>query len=501
VSIDAFGQAERFVTSGDYGSAKAEYERIIGSESDNSAAWYGLGVVNHAVGDVEAAIVAFERAFLINRFHAPTAANLAFLFSERDSDQASKYAKAAIEQGLSNDELQALASQLIEDKEVPEEEAPVILAKTVPVETESESYNLAEDITSLIKESEFQSAMELISPALEGDYSTDAMIWYYCGLCLHNLDLREDAIQSLNYSLQLDPGLSLASDLVTEIVTKLSEAEQEIIEFTPVATEEVTYAEFNPEEEEDTLEISLEDTLVVLQLKAKDYTQEGNHALAIQTWKKIIQDYGSTYDSWLGMSVALEGAGHVEKASQCKQKAEDLKTKNANPITDEVDVDLVAAAEDAKLSVAQNTPIDEASVNVAIEWYNKGLTLLGEEKGDQALNCFDKAISSTPRDERELRVRSYNGRGHALHQLGKFSESIQSYHQAISMDPTMVTGRTLYNMGSSYAAMEHFADAIKCFQQALNRELDSEEAQLIQTQMNRCSLLLKEQNKSAKLQS
>ena len=402
---------------------------------------------------------------------------------------------------MTNDELQILASLLIEDKEVPEEEAPVILAEAVPVETESEPYNLAEDITSLIEDSEFQSAMELISPALEEDHSTDAMIWYYCGLCLHNLGLSEDAIQSLNYSLQLDPGLSLASDLVTEIETKLSEPEQEIVEFTPVATDEVTYAEFIPEEEEDNLEISLEDTLVVLQQKAKDYTQEGNHALAIQTWKKIIQDYGSTYDSWLGMSEALEGAGHVEKASQCKQKAEDLKSQNANTTTDEVDVDLVAAAEDAKMSVAQNTPIDEASVNVAIEWYNKGLTLLGEEKGDQALNCFDKAISSTPRDERELRVRSYNGRGHALHQLGKFSESIQSYHQAISMNPTMVTGRTLYNMGSSYAAMEHFADAIKCFQQALNRELDSEEAQLIQTQMNRCSLLLKEQNKSAKLQS
>ncbi len=145
--MDAFEQAERLVTSGDYGSAKSEYERIIGSESDNSAAWYGLGVVNHAVGDVEAAIVAFERAFLINRFHAPTAANLAFLFSQRDSDQASKYAKAAIEQGLSNDELQALASQVIEDKEVPEEEAPVILAEAVPVETESQSYNLAEKVT------------------------------------------------------------------------------------------------------------------------------------------------------------------------------------------------------------------------------------------------------------------------------------------------------------------------------------------------------------------
>ena len=497
--MDAFERAQQFVTTGDYSSAKSEYEQIIGSESDNSAAWYGLGVSNHAVGDIDGAIVAFERAFLINRFHAPTAANLAFLLSQRDSDLAAKYAKAAIEQGLSNDELQALASIEIEDKEETEQEPPVILAEAVPIDTESD--NLTEEISHLVDGSEFQLAMELISPALEGDYSTDAMIWYYCGLCLHNLDLSEDAIQSLNYSLQLDPELTLAEDLVTEIETKLSEPEQEIVEFTPVATEEVTYAEFVPNEEEDTLEISLEDTLVVLQQKAKNHSEEGNHALAIQTWKKIIQDYGSTYDSWSGMSDALEAAGHFEKANQCKQKAEELKNKNSTTPAAEIDVDLVAAAEDAKMSVAQNTPIDEESVNVAIEWYNKGLTLLGEDKGDQALNCFDKAISSTPRDERELRVRSYNGRGHALHQLGKFSESIQSYHQAISMDPTMVTGRTLYNMGSSYAAMEHFADAIKCFQQALNRELDSEESQLIQTQMNRCSLLLKEQNKSAKLQS
>ena len=497
--MDAFERAQQFVASGDYSSAKSEYEQIIASESDNSAAWYGLGVSNHAVGDIEGAIVAFERAFLINRFHAPTAANLAFLLSQRDSEQAAKYAKAAIEQGLSNDELQALATIVIEEEEETEQEPPVILAEAVPVDTDSD--NLTEEISHLIEESEFQSAMELISAALEGDYSTDAMMWYYCGLCLHNLDLSEDAIQSLNYSLQLDPELTLAEDLVTEIETKLSEPEQEIVEFTPVATEEVTYAEFVPDEEEDSLEISLEDTLVVLQQKAKNHSQEGNHALAIQTWKKIIQDYGSTYDSWSGMSDALEAAGHFEKANQCKQKAEELKNKNSTSPRSEIDVDLVAAAEDAKMSVAQNTPIDEESVNVAIEWYNKGLTLLGEDKGDQALNCFDKAISSTPRDERELRVRSYNGRGHALHQLGKFSESIQSYHQAISMDPTMVTGRTLYNMGSSYAAMEHFADAIKCFQQALNRELDSEESQLIQTQMNRCSLLLKEQNKSAKLQS
>jgi len=263
----------------------------------------------------------------------------------------------------------------------------------------------------------------------------------------------------------------------------------------------VTYADFTPEEEEEEVEISLEDTLVVLQQKAKKYSDEGDHALSIKTWKQVIEDYGSTYDSWYGMSQALEAAGHIEKANQCRKKAEECQSTLSLKSSTVPEVDLIAAAVEAKESVSQNSSIDEDSVNVAIEWYNKGLTLLAEDKGDQALNCFDKAISSTPRDERELRVRTYNGRGHALHQLGKFSESIQSYHQAISMDPSMVTGRTLYNMGSSYAAMEHFSDAIKCFEQALNRDLEEEEKRLVQTQMNRCSLLLKEQMKASKIQS
>ena len=498
MSTEIFDRAQQFVTSGEYASAKSEYENLIDSESDNSAAWYGLGVVNHALGDIDAAIVAFERAFLINRFHAPTAANLAFLFSQRDSSLAAKYAAAAVELGLDNEQLQALVSPEGVSTNVTEEEeeAPVIIAE----EIRSESINLIEEIALLVENSQFQSAMEKISPALEGDYSAEPMMWYYCGFCLHALNLSEDAIQSLNYCLQLDSGLNIAVELLTKIEDDMQEPEEEIVEFTPVATEEVQYAEFVPDEEEEELEISLEDTLVVLERKAKDATQSGNHALAIQTWKKVIEEHGSTYDSWIGLADALESAGHAEKATQCKQKAEEFKRFTSSS-DEEISVDLITAAEEAKISSAQNTTIDESSVNVAIEWYNKGLTLLGEDKGDQALNCFDKAISSAPREERELRVRCHNGRGHALHQLGEFAESIQSYHQAISMDPSMVTGRTLYNMGSSYAAMEHFADAVKCFEQALNRELDEEEMRLCKTQMNRCSLLLKEQNKSAKLQS
>ena len=499
MSMDAFERAQQFVTIGDYESANSEYGLIIDSEPDNSAAWYGMGVVEHARGDISAAINAFERAFLLNRHHAPTSANLAFLFAERDAEEAAKYAKVAIDLGLENDNLEALAAAVVGDQSDIEEEPLMLVAESIPVV--SDSVDIKNEISKLIDEGEYQLAMEKISPALEDEHSSDPIIWYYCGLCLHALNLSEDAIQSLNYALQLNPELKLAEDLVAEVEVQISESETEVVEFTPNATEEVTYADFTPEEEEEEIEISLEDTLVVLQQKAKKYSDEGDHALSIKTWKQIIEDYGSTYDSWYGMSQALEAAGHIEKANQCRKKAEECQSTLSLKSSTVPEVDLIAAAVEAKESVSQNSSIDEDSVNVAIEWYNKGLTLLAEDKGDQALNCFDKAISSTPRDERELRVRTYNGRGHALHQLGKFSESIQSYHQAISMDPSMVTGRTLYNMGSSYAAMEHFSDAIKCFEQALNRDLEEEEKRLVQTQMNRCSLLLKEQIKASKIQS
>ena len=289
MSTEIFDRAQQFVTSGEYASAKSEYENLIDSESDNSAAWYGLGVVNHALGDIDAAIVAFERAFLINRFHAPTAANLAFLFSQRDSSSAAKYAAAAVDLGLDNEQLQALVSPEVVStnvtEEEEEEEAPVIIAE----EIRSESINLIEEIALLVENSQFQSAMEKISPAVEGDYSAEPMMWYYCGFCLHALNLSEDAIQSLNYCLQLDSGLNIAVELMTKIEDDMQEPEEEIVEFTPVATEEVQYAEFVPDEEEEELEISLEDTLVVIERKAKDATQSGNHALAIQTWKKVIE--------------------------------------------------------------------------------------------------------------------------------------------------------------------------------------------------------------------
>ena len=50
-------------------------------------------------------------------------------------------------------------------------------------------------------------------------------------------------------------------------------------------------------------------------------------------------------------------------------------------------------------------------------------------------------------------------------------------------------------MGSSYAAIELYSDAVKCFEQAKGRGLGSEDLKLCKAQINRCKLLIKEQKK------
>lgn len=544
VANSSLAQANALVRNGEFLNAKEAYEQCIGTESDNSAAWYGLGVANHHLGDEEAAIVAFERAFLLNRYHAPTAANLAVLYQARDDESAVRYAKSAVDLGLENEHLQAIINHSVkmndevlsnvDDEEVvePQPEELVLISGAVRlVDSEEGEVSLIDQASQLLNEGGFEAALNLISPALEGESADDAELWYLCGKALASLDLIDDAKTSLSFCLELNSDHEGAIQLLsliskegndggiledeghTDATSPMFEEEEsklanvELVEYSEhrdgeIFDERSSESQNEPIDSDESPFIALEDSLVVLIRQGTEASETGDHATAVQTWKKIIEDYGSTSKAWHGMAQALEVAGHVEKAQQCREKAQELHASELESTdTGTESVDLVAAAVEATEQVTERIITPDDDVNVAIEWYNKGLTLLSEEKGLEALNCFEKAISSTPREERELRVRSHNGRGHSLHQLGRFAESIQSYHQAISMDPSIVSGRTLYNMGSSYAAMEHFQDAIRCFEQALERDLDEEESRLCKTQLNRCSLLLKEQMKAERLQA
>ena len=69
-------------------------------------------------------------------------------------------------------------------------------------------------------------------------------------------------------------------------------------------------------------------------------------------------------------------------------------------------------------------------------------------------------------------IRILNGRGNALYYLEEYPKCVESYHKAMVINPKGVQGKTLYNMGTAYAEMQRFGDAIKCFEQAIPRGLE-----------------------------
>ena len=161
------------------------------------------------------------------------------------------------------------------------------------------------------------------------------------------------------------------------------------------------------------------------------------------------------------------------------------------------EVDLAAAALDAAARVAVNTGIESNSNSIAnqdIEWYNKGVGLIEDKKYREALSCFDRALPSFADDD-EMVIRILNGRGNALYYLEDYPKCVESYHKAMVINPKGVQGKTLYNMGTAYAEMQRFSDAIKCFEQAIPRGLDKDQQKLAKEQIRRCNILHKEQQR------
>ena len=141
-------------------------------------------------------------------------------------------------------------------------------------------------------------------------------------------------------------------------------------------------------------------------------------------------------------------------------------------------VDLAKAA----LEVQNNSLVQEefrnpASNSVAnqdISWYNQGVALIEAGKYAEALSCFDRALPSFSNDD-EMVIRILNGRGNAFYYLENYPACVESYHQAMLIKPEEVRGKTLYNMGTAYAEMERYQDAVKCFEQAIPRGLSKDE--------------------------
>ena len=571
--LEKLDEASSKARTGDILGALESYRKATEMDSSSASAWYGLAVMQAKRGNTADAVSAFEQSHILNPDHAPTAANLAVLLEVSDSIRASALAKQALETFSDVEELTRIADNhptdeplilsariVDEDESVPPlldskaiiEEPPMLEASPILMKIT----DVAELASDLVLRGDFQEALNLIQPRLEGDASDNSQLWAMCGICLSQLEHVDDAIQAIEYAISIgedsakihfnlaqllrksnredDALQSLANALLcdpshinslvargeifrdrgdNELATQnwqrvvAMDPEHPIINRLEELEEEGSFKSLGDSEEEfkddevgelEQVEPSFVETKSYKISKAHELNDSGDHVAAVNAWKELLHEDSQSADIWHGLADALSVAGHIERAHQCRQRANAI--EEGIRMEDEenesvVEADLIEAAIQAAEKTGHLPPSEKESVNVSIEWYNKGLNLLAEDNSIEALNCFEKAIGGAPREEQGLRVRAQNGRGHALYQLGRYPESIQAYHTAITMDPAGVTGRALYNMGSSYAAVELYSDAIKCFEQALDRGLDKDDVNICKTQINRCKLLHKEQEK------
>ena len=167
------------------------------------------------------------------------------------------------------------------------------------------------------------------------------------------------------------------------------------------------------------------------------------------------------------------------------------------------EVDLAAAALEAQTGMVTEHEVQADSSSVAnqdIEWYNKGIELLNKDRYNEALSCFDRALPSF-KDDKEMAIKILNGRGNCFYYLNEFKDAIENYYKAFGIDKGLTTGSALYNMGTAYAELESYDNAIHCFNQSMGKDvgepLKGENKKRAKEQIRRCKLLLKEQKKRA----
>lgn len=286
------------------------------------------------------------------------------------------------------------------------------------------------------------------------------------------------------------------------------------------------------------------------------------HGDAVLMWKSLIQVNQQDPNNWTGLARALEQAGDLETAQKCHAKAATLSGTTVEPtpqpleptpepqpelvpepapepvfeaveppvehqpvsepqveaaVTDLLltpieqptvaaaadpnpEVDLAKAALDAAQAVAVNTvqrTTSNAISNQDVAWFNQGVQLIDDKKYREALSCFDKALPAFAGDDNMI-IRILNNRGNAYYFLEEYPKCVESYHQAMLISPTEVRGETLYNMGTAYAEMERYNDAIKCFEQAIPRGLSDEAKRRAKDQIRRCNILQKAVDKKRK---
>jgi len=198
---------------------------------------------------------------------------------------------------------------------------------------------------------------------------------------------------------------------------------------------------------------------------------QGWQELAIVQYIKALSLAPSSYSpaSHLSLGMLLKNRGQITEAIACFQKAIGLNPSYKPAYQAWVETLIEQQKLDQAWEVYAQAELFDLDLINSKDFNDLGIAYINQNQLDQAIACFQKAISIEP-----SYASAHCNLGNALLQHGSFKEAIISFNEALSIDPNFA--EVYYNLAIALNRINRLDEAIACFEAAISLKPEFREA-------------------------
>jgi len=108
---------------------------------------------------------------------------------------------------------------------------------------------------------------------------------------------------------------------------------------------------------------------------------------------------------------------------------------------------------------ALTAPAYAGADETSIDWFMKGLDLYNQDKFEESLQAYNRALELNPND-----FEAWNNKGIDEGLLGKYDDALVSFGNAVAINDSYA--EAWYNMGVIYDFKEYYASAVQAYKRA-----------------------------------
>ncbi|GET43136.1 TPR repeat-containing protein [Microseira wollei NIES-4236] len=269
--------------------------------------------------------------------------------------------------------------------------------------------------------------------------------WLKQGGCLYELKRYEEALESCNRAIALEPNYTYAWNNRGNVLLNLNRKEEALASYDQA--------------------IALDPNIADVWLNRGDVLSHLNRKEeALESYNKAIAlDPNDAY-AWCWRGYVLDNLNRFEEALESCDKAVALDPDYKSAWYNRGDVlNNLNRFEEALESYGKTIALDP---DYKWAWVKQGLMLVGLERYEEALESCDKAIALDP-----YFARVWVNRGFVMENLNRKEEALESYDKAIALDPNYALawcnrGDVLYDLNRKEEALESYDQAINLGKQS-----------------------------------